>query len=424
MTGGAAATPAPAPATAPAPALGLSELVDQLAGQLETAWITAALARRREGLAEIEQQQRGKAGWDAASALRIAHLWLVAGLPGRGDDLVLEADQLLPNRGVVPDWWGLWPAPPAADSAEQAALALAHSYLELRHLQPLRAWQLWLQGVQLDWRSLDQPQQRLLLGLVIHGHRQLPGALEPALQQLVGEEVIQQEPALAWRFFDALSERLPAWSYGRLKAAELSLQRGELARCRQLLEAASEEQWQLAWLHDVNARLTLAEGDVEAALTAWQRAIACGDQAEVVEIFRQRAREARRGPGVLQARSLINRGDTAAAVALLEQLLHQDPQWQPLRSLLEQARTSPTRTSATGSVPSGSSATIASAGPTATATATATAATDLERLEARLRQLAERADLNWPPESVREGGDAAGFERFLHSAMGRLALLG
>jgi hypothetical protein len=45
---------------------------------------------------------------------------------------------------------------------------------------------------------------------------------------------------------------------------------------------------------------------------------------------------------VLQVRSLANRGETAAAMHLLDRLLQDDPQWQPLRSLQEQLRhTSP-----------------------------------------------------------------------------------
>jgi hypothetical protein len=39
---------------------------------------------------------------------------------------------------------------------------------------------------------------------------------------------------------------------------------------------------------------------------------------------------------VLQVRSLANRGEPATALALLERLLADDPQWQPLRSLREQ----------------------------------------------------------------------------------------
>lgn len=370
----------------------MNAFVKALAGQLNAEWITAALARRRSALEAIEHEKRAQ-HWDANAALRIAHLWLVAGLPGRGDDLVLEADQLLPQSGVVPDWWGLWPATAGEPPA------LAQCYMQLRHLPGQEAWRAWLQAVQEDWRQIDAPEQRLLMGLVINGRAQLPGALEPALERLVGEEAIRLEPALAWRFFSALSERLPEWGYGRLKAADLSLERGALEHCRQQLQAATEEQWKLAWLHDVQARLTLAEGDVAGALAAWQQAMARCDQAEVLEIFRQRAREARRGPGVLHARSLLNRGDTAAAVALLEQLLEQDPQWQPLRSLLEQ-----TRQPSTGQAP-------------------VAPGSELERLEARLRQLADRAALPWPEDPIAEGTDAAGFERFLHSAMGRLALL-
>ena len=401
----------------PQPAQTLQVRLQALAEQLDASSISLALARRRDALMALEAEQRSSASWDAVSALQLAHLWLVAGVPGRGDDLVLEADQLAPHGGLIPDWWGLWPQQAAGDPAASsgpsaAAVELASLYVELRHLPALQAWQAWLQQVQHDWRSIDLPEQRLLLGLVMHGRKQLPGALEPALEQLVGEEVIGLDPALAWRFFEPLCERLPQWGYGRLKATDLCLQRGELERCRQLLEGASEAQWQLAWLHDIKARLRLAEGDVAAALAAWQQAIERCEQAEVVEIFRQRAREARRGPGVLQARSLLNRGEQAAAVALLELLLQQDPQWQPLRSLLEQARPV-----AAGSNASGSSASGAS-------TAAAAAGSSLARLEARLQLLAQRAGLELPPAASPESGDAAGFERFLQQAMGRLALLG
>ncbi len=388
-------------ATSTQPAVELNALLESLAGHCEERWISAALARRRAELEDLEAHLRAGSHWGAEAALQMAHLWLVAGVPGRGDDLVLEADRLLPNHGLIPDWWGLWPS--RGDTG--AERALAQSYVQLRHLPAIQAWRTWLQAVQHNRHAIDQAPQRLLLGLVIHNRQQLPGALEPALEQLMGEQVIQREPALAWRFFDALCERLPAWGYGRLKAADLSLERGELERCRQHLEAATPEQWQLAWLHDINARLLLAEGDVAAALTAWQRAIERSDQAEVVEIFRQRNREARRGPGVLQARSLLNRGDTQAAVSLLEQLLQQDPQWQPLRSLLEQARSNTPNASQSS-------------------TGNRNNASALEPLEARLHELALRADLNWPANRASETGDTAGFERFLNQALGRLALLG
>ncbi len=136
----------------------------------------------------------------------------------------------------------------------------------------------------------------------------------------------------------------------------------------------------------------------------------------MVEIFRQRAREARRGPGVLQARSLLNRGETQAAISLLERLLDQDPQWQPLRSLLEQARQNSGGAGATAITPSGP---------------VGAGSNDLERLEARLEQLADRAGLPWPPSLAADGPqrdgpqrDAAAFEQFLQTALGRVALLG
>jgi hypothetical protein len=118
---------------------------------------------------------------------------------------------------------------------------------------------------------------------------------------------------------------------------------------------------------------------------------------------------------VLQARSLLNRGETQAAISLLEMLLDQDPQWQPLRSLLEQARQN------------GGSAGSAAITPSEPGAASSS---ELERLEAKLEQLAARAGLLWPPplgdEAERDGPqrDAAAFEQFLQTALGRVALLG
>ena len=417
-------------------------LLQTLAEHWPEPWITAALAGSRKGLEEIVARERAGGQWDGAQALRCAHLWLGAGWPGLGDDLVLEASDLAPQAGLIPDWWGLWPVAPeegadadaALDPRAQALLVetrqLGQSYLLWRHLPPLEVWTLWLQRMQGDHSRIDEPAMRLLLGLVIAGRKWLPGPLEPPLEKLLGEEedLSALQPALAWRFFDPLCERLPQWNYARLKAADLSLQRGELGRCRQHLDGASDEQWQLAWLHDIAARRALAEGDVQGALAGWQRAIALcqiGDgpqesQAEVVEIFRQRAREARRGPGVLQARSLLNRGEPQAAINLLETLLDQDPQWQPLRSLLEQARPGGGSAGSTAMTPSGPGS---------------ASSNELERLEARLEQLAGRAGLPWPPPLGDGAGqrgphreevqcNAAAFEQFLQTALGRVALLG
>jgi hypothetical protein len=381
------------------------------------AWATAALARRREQLEQIVQAERESERWNAAQALRCAHLWLAAGLPGLGDDLVLEADQLAPEAGLIPDWWGLWPAADAGpDQAtpppeQMQTRELVSLYLQLRHLPPQPLLDLWCAAVQASPARLDEPALRVLLGVVIQGRSRLERSLEQALAETVGEELVQCEPALTYRLFDPLCERLPAWSYARLKAADLALQRGELERCQGHLVAASAEQRQLPWLHDIAARLALAHSNVQAALAAWQLAIeAAGADAELVELFRQRAREARRGPGVLQARSLLNRGEASAAISLLEALLAQDPQWQPLRSLLEQARQN-----------GNPAAPAADAAPEA-------CGDELARLQARLQELAQRAGMAWPPEQLEatpaETRDAAGLARFLQGALGRLALLG
>lgn len=153
---------------------------------------------------------------------------------------------------------------------------------------------------------------------------------------------------------------------------------------------------------------------METALEAWQRAIErcqsseanLEQQAQVVEIFRQRAREARRGPGVLRARSLLNRGEQAEAIALLELLLQQDPQWQPLRSLLEQARPAASiNASGNATAPNqraAGRAGTAGAAPAATGPAGRTAV----------------APAQLPPER-----DAAAAEQLLQHGLARLALL-
>lgn len=390
-------------------------------------WSTAALACRREQLDQVLQAEREGGDWNVVRALHCAHLWLAAGLPDLGDDLVLEADQLAPRAGLIPDWWGLWPKDDGnaadadqVDPQERRARELAGLYLDLRHTPPQVLLEQWREAVGTRPERLDEPALQLLLGVVIHGRALMELELEQALAETVGEELVTREPGLAFRLFDPLCERLPGWGYARLKAADLALQHGELERCQAHIAAACEEQHQLPWLHDIDARLALARSDVLAALAAWQRAIEVAScEAELVELFRQRAREARRGPGVLQARSLLSRGDAAAAITLLEALLAQDPQWQPLRSLLEQARPSPAaRGGASSQV---ESAIGAGAGATAD---------DLARLQARLQALAERAGLAWPPDAAHAGTtpttepDPAGFAQFLQTALGRLALLG
>jgi tetratricopeptide (TPR) repeat protein len=134
----------------------------------------------------------------------------------------------------------------------------------------------------------------------------------------------------------------PHWALARIRAADLALTRGELERCAFWLEQPPAEALTNPWFHDVSARHAVQIGKLESALQAWEEAIrlAQADPAitALADVFEQRRREARRGPGVLLVRSLTNRGDTAAAIHLLERLLQDDPQWQPLRSLQEQLR--------------------------------------------------------------------------------------
>jgi hypothetical protein len=380
-------------------------LLESLAADLPPDWISATLARRRRWLEQLVQEQRPAPGWGATRALQLAHLLLAAGLPGRGDDLVLEAHALAPQASVIPDWWGLWPIPEPVEPEQQAVRTLAASYVQLRHQPAQQLWRLWCDTVEADRLRLEDAALQLLLGLVINGRLQLAEELEQGLAQRLDDALIQEEPALAWQWLEPLCERLPDWDYGRIKAADLALQRGELHRSRAILEGATTAQQQLVWLHDVAARLDLANGEVAAALGRWQLAIEhCRGDVELAELFRQRAREARRGAGVLQVRSLLNNGLHREALQLLEQLLAQDPHWQPLRSLRDQARQHDPQA--------------------ATTPDTAPPSAEVEALEQLLRRLAERGQLAWPPAApLPPPRDAAAAEQFVQEAMGRLVLL-
>ncbi|MEB3351293.1 MAG: hypothetical protein VKM01_03090, partial [Cyanobacteriota bacterium] len=176
----------------------------------------------------------------------------------------------------------------------------------------------------------------------------LPGApplqppLEDALVRMVSDAEIAAEPAASNRFWQLLATIRPHWGLARIRAADLALARGELEASGRWLADPPAEVLANPWFHDVAARQAVARGDVGAALDAWAEAIrvlqADASTASLAETFEQRRREARRGPGVLQVRSLANRGDQPAALSLLERLLADDPQWQPLRSLREQIR--------------------------------------------------------------------------------------
>jgi hypothetical protein len=305
------------------------------------------LGRRGQAaeLAEQAEQLQAAPGWDAAAALELAAAWLLAGDPRQADLAFLEADQLAPALALVPDPWGLWPAPASSAPADPALLSLAERYRQWRQPNPQGLWQQLLHQLQADWRSALEPP--LLDQLLILGRASaLPGApplqppLEDALVGLVSDAAIAAEPAASNRFWQLLATIRPHWALARIRAADLALARGELEASGRWLADPPAEALANPWFHDVAARQAVARGEVGAALDAWAEAIrvaqADASAASLAEIFAQRCREARRGPGVLQVRSLANHGEPAAALALLERLLADDPQWQPLRSLREQ----------------------------------------------------------------------------------------
>jgi len=305
------------------------------------------LGRRGQSaeLARQADQLRAVAGWDAAAALELAAAWLLAGDRRQADLALLEADQLAPALALVPDPWGLWPAPAPPAPVEPDLVALAERLRSWRQPDCQAFWQQTLPQLQADWHSALEPP--LLDQLLILGRASaLPGApplqppLEDALVGLVSDAEIAAEPAASNRFWQLLATIRPHWALARIRAADLALARGELEASGRWLADPPAEALSNPWFHDVAARQAVARGDVDAALDAWAEAIrvaqADASTASLAEIFEQRCREARRGPGVLQVRSLTNRGDQPAALALLERLLADDPQWQPLRSLREQ----------------------------------------------------------------------------------------
>ena len=218
----------------------------------------------------------------------------------QADGLVVEADALQPNWGVVPDRWGLWPIEveqmATSDAAErERCLQLVDDYLLLRHLPAIELWRCWLAAVQECWQQAAEPKQLSVMGLLLGRAEHLPAPLEPALEQLIGEEQVAGNPSAALAVLAPLSRRLPQWTYARLKAADLSLQLQQLTSCGKHLEAATAEQRKHPWLCDIEARLAMARQQPREALRCWEEAIrlaGASDDAELAELFRQRRREA------------------------------------------------------------------------------------------------------------------------------------
>jgi len=286
---------------------------------------------RRGRLAELAQQAeqaRAAAGWDGAAALELAAAWLLAGDRRQADLAVLEADQLAPYLAMVPDPWGLWPAPEPPDPADPALLALAERLRSWRQPDCQALWQQLLPQLQADWRAALEPP--LLDQLLILGRASaLPGAapLQPplgdALVGLVSDAEIAAEPAASNRFWQLLATIRPHWGLARIRAADLALARGELEASGRWLADPPAEALSNPWFFDVAARQAVAAGDVAAALDAWAEAIriAQADPSSApAEIFEQRCREARRGPGVLQVRSLLL--DQARSAGLSDPAIH------------------------------------------------------------------------------------------------------
>ena len=297
-------------------------------------------------LEEQAQAGRAKGDWSAVAALQLGCAWLLAGDLRQADLAYLEADQLDLSLALVPDVWGLWPTPesPAPSPQRQEALELAQRWLSWRNPDAQALWQQLRPQLLADWHLALEPAGRdplLILGRItaMPGATPLDPPLEPELAQLVADAEIAAEPAASCRYWQLLAEIRPAWGLARIRAADLALGRGELETSGRWLIDPPAEALLNPWFHDVVARHAVACGDVSAGLDAWGEAISAGQaqgETALIDIFEQRRREARRGPGVLQVRSLANRGDADAARQLLERLLAEDSQWQPLRSLQEQ----------------------------------------------------------------------------------------
>jgi hypothetical protein len=314
-----------------------------------------ALGRRghREELVRQAQLERSSENWNAVRALELALAWLLAGDRRQADLALLEADRGDPSLRLVPDVWGIWPLAdgptPTMTADRRQALELVERFQHWRRPDAQALWQQVLPQLKANWRNaLEAPVADALL--ILGRASASPGAaalvppLEPELVQLVADAEIAAEPAASSRFWQLVATIRPDWDLARIRAADLALSRGEIETSARWLAEPPEAALSNPWFHDVAARQAVARGDVAASLQAWAEAIrtaqAQADTVSLAAIFEQRVREARRGPGVLQVRSLANRGEHGEALAVLELLQAEDPQWQPFRSLREQLQAS------------------------------------------------------------------------------------
>ncbi len=276
-------------------------------------------------------------------ALEVSLAWLLAGRTHQADLAFLEADRLDPSLALVPDVWGLWPVAAAREGAtpavqKHAVLELATRIRSLRRLELPVLDAAWRRRVEPDWtHALSGPDLDELVLLLRFGD-DLPQPIEPFLATLVADKEIEASPGQALQFWAVLTEIRPDWPHARIKAADLALAAGDLDRCANWITTATQDTQANPWYWDISARHAVETGAIALALDHWGHALAAADP-ELAEVFRQRRREARRGAGVRQARALIDLGEFPAALALLQRLVADDPEWQPLRSLLREAET-------------------------------------------------------------------------------------
>jgi len=278
----------------------------QLLAALPPEWLTSCWTAQAGTLQQLlqrllqsspqELQPEGPQQW-LGLVLGLA----AAGQPELADGLLLELDGGQPQLALVPDRWGLWPAtgvPGPLASVVQRWLAWRHG--ESAEAVPglLSLWRQQLAALQEPegWRWLVQPQALALLSLLLApagAGDQLREELEPPMVQAVGEAVLERHPQEALLFWSGINQRCPSWDFARLKTADLCLASGQWPRSAAVLAAATEGQRLNPWLHDIGARLAMAQGRPADALRCWETAIAAASgDGELVELLRQRRREA------------------------------------------------------------------------------------------------------------------------------------
>jgi hypothetical protein len=353
-------------------AIALLEL--QLLAGLPREWLMACWAAQPDPLQQLVQRLMAQVTREVVPEqwLGLALALATAGQPQLADDLVLELDARQPELGLVPDHWGLWPQ---ADEPGPLA-AVVRRWLAWRHGEQVEAvpgllklWRQQLDGAELEtpdgWRRLLEPAAIAQLALLLApagAAERLRAELEPPLVEAMGETVVERHPQEALQFWSGISQRCPSWDYARLKTADLCLQSGQWQRSAAALAAATAAQRRNPWLHDIEARLAMAQGKAAEALGCWDAAIAAASgDGELVELLRQRRRDA---------------------------------EWEVELVGVPQL-----------SGPSGD--------------------VELDRFAARLEQLAQRFGVLLPQGGAAGGArDAEGFAAFLDQASGRLALAG